>query len=94
MYPSIILQNNLFPAHLGKAFLNVYRRIYDQRVSAKKEGRKVENETLKLALNGLTGNLQSQYSWVYDPVMAFKILSWNMMNLKDFINTQSMTILV
>ena len=73
LYPSIILQNNLYPAHLGEAFLDVYRTIYNQRVAAKKEGRQVENETLKLALNGLTGNLQSIYSWVYDPMMVFRI---------------------
>ena len=73
LYPSIILQNDLYPAHLGEEFLNVYRMIYDQRVAAKKEGRKIENETLKLALNGLTGNLQSIYSWVYDPMMVFRI---------------------
>lgn len=73
LYPSIILQNDLYPAHLGEDFLNVYRMIYDQRVSAKRDGRKIENETLKLALNGLTGNLQSIYSWVYDPMMVFKI---------------------
>lgn len=62
LYPSIILQNELYPAHLGRMFLDVYQTIYDQRVAAKKEGRKIENETLKLALNGLTGNLQSLYS--------------------------------
>lgn len=73
LYPSIILYNHLYPAHLGTEFLDVYRLIYDQRVSAKKEGRKTENETLKLALNGLTGNLQSIYSWVYDPMTVFRI---------------------
>jgi DNA polymerase elongation subunit (family B) len=73
LYPSIILQNNLYPRHLGIAFINVYKKIYDQRVAAKREGREIENQTLKLALNGLTGNLQSIYSWVYDPIMAFKI---------------------
>lgn len=73
LYPSIILQNKLYPKHLGVEFLEVYQKIYDDRVAAKKEGRKLENETLKLALNGLTGNLQSLYSWVYDPMMVFKI---------------------
>lgn len=73
LYPSIVLQNKLYPKHLGIVFLQVYQTIYDQRVAAKKEGRTVENETLKLALNGLTGNLQSPYSWVYDPMMVFKI---------------------
>lgn len=73
LYPSIILQNKLYPAHLGEEFLNVYQTIYNQRVAAKKEGKQVENQTLKLALNGLTGNLQSIYSWVYDPMMVFRI---------------------
>lgn len=73
LYPSIILQNKLYPKHLGPEFLEVYQNIYDERVAAKREGRKTENETKKLALNGLTGNLQSQFSWVYDPVMVFKI---------------------
>lgn len=73
LYPSIILQNKLYPKHLGVEFLEVYQKIYDDRVAAKREGRKLENETLKLALNGLTGNLQSLYSWVYDPMMVFKI---------------------
>jgi hypothetical protein len=40
----------------------VYRSIREERVIAKKNGDKVKNETLKLALNGLTGNLQSPYS--------------------------------
>ena len=62
LYPTISLVNKLYPAHLGEAFLDVYQMIYDQRVTAKAEGRKTENETLKLALNGLTGNLQSIYS--------------------------------
>lgn len=73
LYPTIALVNKLYPAHLGEAFLNVYQMIYDQRVAAKAEGKKTENETLKLALNGLTGNLQSIYSWVYDPMMVFRI---------------------
>ena len=73
MYPSIILQNKLYPKHLGTEFLEVYQDIYTERVAAKRNGQKTENETLKLALNGLTGNLQSIYSWVYDPMCAFKI---------------------
>lgn len=73
LYPSIVLKNKLYPKHLGETFLQVYQTIYDQRVTAKTNGYAVENETLKLALNGLTGNLQSPYSWVYDPMMVFKI---------------------
>ena len=67
MYPSIIIEWGLYPKHLGPEFLDVYRSIREERVIAKKNGDKVKNETLKLALNGLTGNLQSPYSWVYSP---------------------------
>lgn len=67
MYPSIIIEWLLYPKHLGPKFLKVYSDIKNERVIAKKNGDKVKNETLKLALNGLSGNLQSPYSWVYSP---------------------------
>ena len=73
MYPSIILEHNVYPKHLGEEFLNTYRGIYNDRVKAKAEGNKPVNEGLKKALNGLSGNLQSEFSWVYDPECALKI---------------------
>lgn len=62
MYPSIILQHKVYPEHLGCSFLDVYGKIYDDRVAAKREGNKTVDATLKLALNGLSGNLQSEFS--------------------------------
>lgn len=73
MYPSIICSQQLFPKHLGPIFVQVYNQIRLDRLTAKKNGDKIKNETYKLALNGLTGNLQSPYSWVYDPEMVLKI---------------------
>lgn len=67
MYPSIIIEWGLYPKHLGPEFLKVYGDIKAERVIAKKNGDRVKNETLKLALNGLSGNLQSKFSWVYSP---------------------------
>ncbi len=67
MYPSILIEWGLYPKHLGPEFLKVYSDIKAERVIAKKNGDKVKNETLKLALNGLSGNLQSKFSWVYSP---------------------------
>jgi len=67
MYPSIIIEWGLYPPHLGPEFLKVYSDIKAERVVAKQNGDKVKNETLKLALNGLSGNLQSKHSWVYSP---------------------------
>jgi len=73
MYPSIILQHKVYPPHLGEAFLTVYQKIKDDRVKAKHEGNKLVDKTLKLALNGLSGNLQSEHSWVYSPKTALTI---------------------
>ena len=73
MYPSIILEHRVYPEHLGEAFLDVYGKIRSDRVTAKREGNKIVDATLKLALNGLTGNFQSPFSWVYSPKTVLTI---------------------
>lgn len=62
MYPSIILEHNVYPEHLGKEFLKVYGKIKSDRIKAKREGNKLVDSTLKLSLNGLSGNLQNEHS--------------------------------
>lgn len=75
LYPSMLLNFNFYPRHLGKEFKEIYQEIKDRRIHAKKIGDTVTNETLKLALNGLSGNLQNEFSWCYDPksVMGIRI---------------------
>lgn len=75
LYPSMLLNFNFYPKHLGKEFKIVYQEIKDKRIHAKRIGDKITNETLKLALNGLSGNLQNEFSWCYDPeaVMGIRI---------------------
>lgn len=73
MYPSIILEHKVYPRHLGEEFLHVYAKIRHDRLEAKKNHNKVVDDTLKLSLNGLSGNLQSEYSWCYDPLSVYKI---------------------
>lgn len=75
LYPSMLLNFNFYPKHLGKEFKEVYASIRERRIKAKHEGDKVVNETLKLSLNGLSGNLQNEFSWCYDPnaVMSIRI---------------------
>ena len=73
MYPSIIVSQGLYPQHLGPEFTQVYAGILYERLEAKRNGNKLKNETLKLSVNGLSGNLQSEYSWCYDPKMALTI---------------------
>lgn len=64
LYPSLICSYNLYPPQLGKEFIEVYSGIREERLQAKREGNTVKNLTLKLSLNGLSGNLQNPYNFV------------------------------
>jgi hypothetical protein len=66
-YPSLILNNRLIPPHIGAVFLDVYRKIFERRLAAKKAGQKNIAETLKIALNGTFGKTGSPYSAIYAP---------------------------
>ena len=73
LYPTLLIKYGFYPKHLGEAFLEVYSGIKDERVEAKHTGKKLKDTTLKLSLNGLSGNLQNEFSWVYSPMAVMKI---------------------
>lgn len=73
MYPSFIVRYGWFPRHLGKVGLDVYTHIYHERIQAKHSGQKLKNLALKLVLNSVTGKMQQETSWMYDPFSVFKI---------------------
>lgn len=73
LYPSMLIEYEFYPKHLGKEFLEVYKQIKDERIEAKHNGDKVKNETLKLALNGLSGNLQNEHNFCYSPFAVMQI---------------------
>lgn len=73
LYPSMLIEYEFYPKHLGKEFLEVYKQIKDERIEAKHNGDKVKNETLKLALNGLSGNLQNEHNFCYSPFAVIQI---------------------
>ena len=72
-YPSCLIVNNLYPKHLGIEFVDIYKDIRDERVEAKKDKNSFLADAFKYAINGLSGNLQSQYSWTYDPELVVKL---------------------
>jgi len=72
-YPEIILNQGLFPKHLGTTFLYVYKTIVDKRLAAKKAGNKKVSEGLKIAINGIFGKLGNQYSSVYSPDLMLQV---------------------
>lgn len=73
LYPSMIIEHEFYPQHLGREFLEVYSQIKNERIEAKHNGNKIKNETLKLALNGLSGNLQNEHNFYYSPFTVMQI---------------------
>ena len=80
LYPSLIIQNNFVPKHIGKKFLKVYQGMYDRRNKELKpamgkvkygsdEYKKLDSQqnTMKLVLNSSFGKLGLKYSKLYDP---------------------------
>jgi hypothetical protein len=70
-YPAIIINNGKFPAHLGKAFLSGYKRMFERRLELKplaKTDRKIKGivGALKLAVNSVYGKSSDMLSWIYD----------------------------
>jgi len=49
-YPFIILNQGLYPKHLGKKFLDIYRTIVETRIFAKKESQRLGKEIKMLTL--------------------------------------------
>ena len=71
-YPSIILQQRLFPESMGKSFLDLYQGIVKKRITAKHTGDKVTADTLKIVLNGSFGKFGSKYSTLYSPQLLLQ----------------------
>ena len=71
MYPNIAIANRVYPEHLGEEFCTIYQDVYEQRKSFAKGT--AENAMLKLALNGVYGDSNNQYSIFYDPMYTMKI---------------------
>ena len=72
-YPSIILECGFVPAALGQPFVDEYRKIYERRLEAKRNGDKVTDATLKISLNGTFGKLASRYSVLYSPDLMLAV---------------------
>lgn len=72
-YPTIVLNNKIYPEALGKKFLIVYKNIVDQRLLAKKTNDHTTSEALKIAINGTFGKLGSKWSYLYSPQLLTQI---------------------
>lgn len=72
-YPAIIINTGLFPKHLGRAFLDIYREIRDTRIKAKKDKLTTIAETLKIVLNGSFGKFGNPWSILCSPDLMIQV---------------------
>jgi hypothetical protein len=70
-YPNLAIVNGFYPAHLGKSFVTIYKNLFEQRKSYPKKS--AESAMLKLALNGVYGDSNNQFSVFYDPLFTMSI---------------------
>ena len=61
-YPSIIINERLFPAHIGPGFVDDMRKLRDMRVAAKKAGDTITADALKIVINATFGKLNDVWS--------------------------------
>ena len=73
MYPNIILGQSLYPKHLTKRFIDVYKDLVNKRLTAKKSGDKATSESLKLVINSSFGLFGNQYSPLYSPDLLIQV---------------------
>lgn len=72
-YPQIILNQGLYPEHIGPEFLNVYKDIVSRRLQAKVDKDKTTAESLKICINGCFGKLGSKWSIFFSPNLLAQV---------------------
>ena len=70
-YPNMAIANEIYPKHLGKMFCKVYADLYIQRKATPKGS--AANAALKLALNGVYGDSNNEFSPLLDPAYTMAI---------------------
>ena len=103
-YPMLGIVNHLYPEHLTDRFCAVYKEVFEERQHYPKGT--PENAMYKLALNGVYGDSNNQYSPFYDPKYTMSItingqlslcmLAEQLLNIPDLqmiqVNTDGLTI--
>ena len=70
-YPNLAIVNRFYPQHLGETFCDIYKTLFEQRKTYPKKS--AESAMLKLALNGVYGDSNNQFSVFYDPLFTMRI---------------------
>jgi len=90
-YPMIILILELFPAHLGRAFLRVFKTLVDRRINAKRDKLAVIADALKIVINGSFGKLGSKWSVLFSPDLMIQVTITGQLSLLMLIEALELT---
>jgi hypothetical protein len=71
-YPYVILVCGLFPPQLGEAFLEIFKKIVETRITAKKSGNEDTAQSMKIMINGVFGKLGSWFSKLFSPSLMIQ----------------------
>lgn len=69
MYPSIAVRKKIYPMHIKKEFIEIYKTLYNERIESDGTKRSI----LKWVLNSAIGMFNKEGSWLYDPMAYYKI---------------------
>lgn len=71
MYPNIAISNQIYPEHLSKDFIPIYKEFYEER--KKYDKGTSENLMIKLGLNSVYGKSNDKHSFLYDPKFTMSV---------------------
>ena len=63
----------MYPEHLGKEFIVVYKRLRDERIIDKKSGNSFDSDWKKLVLNSSYGKTKNEHTFLYDTKVSLMI---------------------
>lgn len=72
-YPRLMIQQGVFPLHLGKGFLELFVRIVEQRLAAKTAGIVVTADALKIVINAIFGKMGGKHEWLLDVEALYSV---------------------
>ena len=80
-YPSIMINNEIYPRHLTSTYDDILKDITSTRINAKKCGDKLTADALKIVINSLFGKTNSKYSSIFDPKSTYSTTVTGQMGL-------------
>lgn len=73
LYPSLMRMYHLYPPKLKNVLGQIFPQIIDDRLEFKRTSQKNKNETYKYMLNGVSGKMQDETSWLFSPFTVMQV---------------------